>query len=177
MTPLQALFGGMVTGARPVPDKEQVIEYIMARLDPEYVMTLRQMDYANWWWGEQPAEVAALRTIERYEDRLKLAWDLARRGFRVDAAIAVWHWDPYAVQKLRKQYGYTWVPSLGMPPVLVAPGLTFPGLPSYDPNNPPPGAILVDPDPDAKADPANFFRKFDHAYLLTYAASNFGVAT
>jgi hypothetical protein len=31
-------------------------------------------------------------------------------------------------------------------PVQVAPGLSFPGLPGYDPKNPPPGSIKVTTD-------------------------------
>jgi hypothetical protein len=47
---------------------------------------------------------------------------------------------------MRQAAGYTWVPSAGQNPVEVAPGLGAVGnLAAYDPNNPPPGSIIVPP--------------------------------
>ncbi len=66
----------------------------------------------------------------------------------IDVPIDVWGWDRDKVMGMRRTYGYTWVPSLGMPPVEVAPGLAaFGNLRPYDPLNPPPGSILVPPEP------------------------------
>jgi hypothetical protein len=42
--------------------------------------------------------------------------------------------------------GYTWVPAGNQPSIPLGPGLTFPGLTAYDPDNPPPGSIKVTTD-------------------------------
>ena len=55
----------------------------------------------------------------------------------------MWHWDPLATMIVRHNQGFTWVPSALMAPVEVAPGLSFPGLASYDADHLPPGAIPV----------------------------------
>ncbi len=98
------------------------------------------------YWNAQPAAVQPLRTMANETQRAALAQQLASEGYKIDVPIMVWGWDAAKTTALRQSYGYTWVPSLGeQASVQVAPGLTFPGLPSYDPNNPPPGSILVPP--------------------------------
>lgn len=78
----------------------------------------------------------------------KLAADLARQGYLIDVPIQVWGWDPYLTMALRQSFGYTWVSSALLAPVMVAPGLPgFGTLPAYDPKNPPPGSIKVSLDP------------------------------
>jgi hypothetical protein len=95
------------------------------------------------YWAQQPPELQQLRTIKRVEDREQKAWELARKGFSVDADIMVYHKDPYMTMKIREGEGYTWVPAWGQSGIPLAPGLSFPGLPSYDALNPPPGSIRV----------------------------------
>ena len=98
------------------------------------------------YWNAQPAAVQPLRTMANETQRAELAQQLASEGYKIDVPIMVWGWDAAKTTALRQSYGYTWVPSLGeQASIPVAPGLTFPGLPSYDPNNPPPGSILVPP--------------------------------
>jgi len=82
------------------------------------------------------------------ESRTARAIALANKGFLIDTPIMIWGWDPYKVMVLRKQYGYTWVPSALQSPVQIAPGLSVPGstLTPYDPLHPPPGAIKVSTD-------------------------------
>ena len=94
------------------------------------------------YWAMQPPAVQALRDTPE-DQRLGLAQQLAQRGYTIDAPIMVWGWDPLVTMTVRQNLGYTWVPSALQQPVSVVPGVNFPGLPSYDPNSPPPGSIRV----------------------------------
>jgi hypothetical protein len=104
------------------------------------------LNEADAYWATQPPEVQRLRDLSSESDRAELARQLAEEGFQIDVPIMVWGWDPLATMIVRQNQGYTWVPSAGMDPVSVAPGIGFPGLPSYDPAKPPAGAILVSTD-------------------------------
>jgi hypothetical protein len=95
------------------------------------------------YWATQPKEVQALKDIHDFATRRGLAQDLISKGYTIDFDIMVWGDDPYAAMKNRLGSGYTWVPSAGQNPIPVSPGLSFPGLPSYDPAHPPAGSILV----------------------------------
>jgi hypothetical protein len=95
------------------------------------------------YWATQPKEVRVLRTIDDFEERGTMARKLADQGFTIDYAIMVLRWDPYMTIKGRLEEGYTWVPSIKQNGLPVAPGITFPGLPSYDPHNPPPGSVIL----------------------------------
>lgn len=170
MGPLQMLFGGTVQG-KPTPSKSEVIEKLVASLTPDQKEAILRRVYEDYWWQQQPDEVKALRGIRDVEERRMKALELARKGFSIDAAIAVYGMDPLAITELRSSYGFTWVPSVGMSPIQVAPGVEFPGLPKYNPNVVPAGAIVVDKDPRSKVRVHDYFEKFDHAYLLTVAAS------
>ncbi len=97
------------------------------------------------YWNAQPAAVQQLRQITSEPQRQALATQLASQGYQIDMPIMVWGWDAAKTTALRQQYGYTWVPAMGQAPIQVAPGLNFPGFASYNPNNPPPGSILVPP--------------------------------
>lgn len=77
------------------------------------------------------------------DQRYAAAQQLANEGYTIDVPIMVWGWDPLATMIVRQNDGLTWVPSALQPNIPVAPGDTFPGLPSYDPNNPPAGSIQV----------------------------------
>ncbi|MBX9602182.1 MAG: hypothetical protein K2X35_14315 [Bryobacteraceae bacterium] len=107
-----------------------------------WMETTQTNSSADRYWARQPVEVQALRDAPAAE-RESMARDLAQRGFAIDTAIMVWGWDPERTMRLRMEYGYTWVPSALQPAVQVAPGLTFPGLPSYQADVIPPGAIRV----------------------------------
>jgi hypothetical protein len=75
----------------------------------------------------------------------------------VDVPIMVWGYGPTYTMTFCKSLGEAWEPSALTPPVEVLPGLVVPGMPSYDPNNPPPLAIKVSIDaadyPAYKASP------------------------
>lgn len=101
---------------------------------------------ADAYWYSQPAPVQELYYLHTENERDSLAHLLADAGYKIDVPIMVWGWDPLATMVLRQNGGYTWVPSAKMPNVQVAPGLNFPGLPSYDPNTIPDGAIIVSTD-------------------------------
>jgi len=95
------------------------------------------------YWAKQPAAVQQLRTINDQGQRTLLGTQLATQGYKIDVPIMLWGWDPSQVTSLRQSYGYTWVPSALQNPIEVAPGLSEPGLQTYDPNNPPAGSIAV----------------------------------
>lgn len=95
------------------------------------------------YWAAQPPEVQALMSLTSEAEKDTLAHDLADKGYKIDVPIMVWGWDPLSTMVVRRNQGFTWVPSANMSPVSVGPGLTFPGLPSYDPNTAPAGAIEV----------------------------------
>ena len=98
------------------------------------------------YWAAQPKEVQELRTIDDYVARGEKGQELAQKGFVIDSAIMLQRWDPYMTMKDRKEEGYTWVPALGQDGVPLAPGLSFPGMATYDAKNPPPGSIPVSTD-------------------------------
>jgi hypothetical protein len=102
-----------------------------------------QLSFDDAYWAKQPAAVQQLRDIQDPAQKTQVATELAQQGYAIDAPIMVWGWDPQITTQLRQSFGYTWVPSALQQPVEVAPGLTVPGLPSYDPAHPPPGSIAV----------------------------------
>ena len=95
------------------------------------------------YWSQQPAAVQQLRYMPKESDRQKLAEQLAGQGYSIDVPVMVWGWDAGETMSLRQSYGYTWVPSANNAPIQEAPGIQMPGLTAYNPNNPPPGSILV----------------------------------
>ena len=109
--------------------------------------TATQKQYQDNYWNSLPSQVQALRNLPADSpERIKLAQDLSKQGFSIDPQIMIQGEDPYMSIKNRMDAGYTWSPSLGQSVTSVAPGLTFPGLPSYDPNNPPAGSIPLNLD-------------------------------
>jgi len=107
-----------------------------------HAQSTTQQTFDQAYWAHQPPAVAALQNMQG-DVRTSTAMSLATQGNTIDVPIMVWAWDPYLVMLMRQQYGYTWVPSALMPPVTMAPGITVPGQASYDPANPPAGAIRV----------------------------------
>lgn len=105
------------------------------------------------YWASQPPQVAALNTLPvdcqnpTPTGRTNTAMALATQGFTIDGQIMLWGWDPYLVMSMRQMYGYPWVPSVLMPPITLAPGITQPGSTPYNPANPPKGAIMVSTNP------------------------------
>jgi len=99
--------------------------------------------YDDAYWAQQPPAVQQLRDITNYQARVDLGTQLAQEGYTIDVPIMVWGWDPSIVMASRQADGYTWVPSALQQPVEMAPGITVPGMASYDPNNPPAGSIRV----------------------------------
>jgi hypothetical protein len=95
------------------------------------------------YWAMQPPAVQALRTITDETARTTLAQQLAAQGYTIDVPIMVWKWDPLITMTIRQNSGYTWVPSGDQPNVPTCPNCDLPGLPAYDPNNPPAGSIAV----------------------------------
>jgi len=95
------------------------------------------------YWAHQPPAVRALRGQDTNPETIKKAMTLATQGYTIDVPIMVWGYNPVCMMGLRKDYGYTWVPSALQPNILIAPGLNMPGVPPYDPKNPPKGSIIV----------------------------------
>jgi hypothetical protein len=95
------------------------------------------------YWAMQPPAVQALRTIPDETERGVAAKQLADQGYTIDVPIMVWHWDPLITMTIRQNSGYTWVPSGDQAALQTCPNCDVPGLTHYDPNNPPPGSIMV----------------------------------
>lgn len=96
------------------------------------------------YWASQPTAVQSLQALpDASQERSAKAESLAKDGFKIDVPIMVWGWDAFKVMKLRKDYGYTWVPSALMPNITIAPGLMMSGTTPYDPSSPPSGSIKV----------------------------------
>ncbi len=100
--------------------------------------------YDDAYWAKQPAEVQELRDMQEPGERSAKVAELITKGYKIDVPIMLYGWGPHQTNQLRAAYGYTWVPSATMEGIIMSPGLHAPGYPDYDPNNPPPGAILID---------------------------------
>jgi hypothetical protein len=96
------------------------------------------------YWASQPPAVQALRGMTDEDQRAQVATELQQEGYTIDVPIMVWGWDPSITTSMRQSYGYTWVPAMGQTPLQMAPDLTGPWQ-AYNPNDPPPGSIIVPP--------------------------------
>jgi len=115
------------------------------------------MDQATFnpiYWAAQHHEVQALQSLGETPERMTRAVELAVKGFLIDTQIHAEGLDPFGEMEDRIAYGYVepstgrgWVPNLLQGDIPQAPGLHDPGLPVYDPSNPPAGSILVSLDP------------------------------
>jgi len=81
------------------------------------------------------------------DDVYKAANELAEAHYIIDRWIMVWGMDPYPAMLSRVQQGYTWYPSLLQPVPVLGPGVLYPNVPPYDPNNPPAGSVKISIDP------------------------------
>lgn len=96
------------------------------------------------YWASQPPAVQALRDLDDLDARQRLAGELMGAGYKIDVPIMVWGWGAQNTTNLRQAYGYTWVPHAMQEAIKIAPGLSMPGVDSYDPHNPPPDSIPVE---------------------------------
>lgn len=103
---------------------------------------------ADIFWLYFPVEVRALRDMEPKE-RFPYAMDLLAKGFLIASDVMMYEVDPITWINLCYNQGYRWAPAMGEPNVPVAPGVDFPGMPSYDAKNPPRRSIPVSLDPAA----------------------------
>lgn len=94
------------------------------------------------YWSLQPPAVQVLRTLAP-EARFDKAQELLQQGYLIDYPIMVLGWGPLKTMLARHNAGYTWVPSFMQTTPQMIPGMSFPGVPVYDPNNPPPRSIPV----------------------------------
>lgn len=101
------------------------------------------LQFDDRYWASQPPAVQALRNIDDQGQRSILAAQLAASGYKIDAPIMVWGWDPAKVTNLRQGMGYSWVPSAFQNPIAEAPGVDDHGSQPYDPTNPPSGSVAV----------------------------------
>ena len=137
----------MTPDGKPLPPSLGPIHIIQPKLIPPVPQAAKApRNESERYWASQPKAVQALQDIEDPTARKLKAWDLAIQGYTIDVPIMVWGWDPQYTMELRKNYGYTWVPSALQDTVKIAPGLQMPGVTPYDPNNPPPGSIRVNTD-------------------------------
>lgn len=96
----------------------------------------------NIYWAAQPPAVRALRGMDPTLVGIA-AKKLADQGYIVDVYIMVYQYDAVTAMGIRQNNGFTWVPSADQPNIPTMPGCSVPGLPNYDPNNPPAGSIKV----------------------------------
>jgi hypothetical protein len=109
--------------------------------------TATQKQYVDNYWNSLPSEVQALRNLPaNSQERINLAQKLSNQGFVIDPQIMIEGQDPFFSIKSRMDAGYTWSPALGQPNIPTPPGITFPGLTPYDPNNPPKGSVPLNLD-------------------------------
>jgi hypothetical protein len=94
------------------------------------------------YWALQPPAVRVLRDLHP-EARSEKAQELLQKGYIIDYPIMVLGWGPLKTMLARHNAGYTWVPSFMQTVTQVIPGMNFPGVPPYDPSNPPPRSIPV----------------------------------
>ena len=80
------------------------------------------------------------------EARFEAAQTLLQQGYLIDYSIMVLGGGPLKTMLARHTVGYTWVPSFMQTTPQMIPGMSFPGVPIYDPNNPPPRSIPVNYD-------------------------------
>lgn len=104
------------------------------------------MTFNQRYWNAQPKPVRDMRNLSGAALE-NAARNLAAVGYKIDVPIMVWGFDPLATMVQRQIDGYTWVPSGLQDSIPIGPGLTFPGRPIYDPENPPEGSIKVSTDP------------------------------
>jgi hypothetical protein len=95
------------------------------------------------YWAHQAPDVRALKDVADPSERAQRAASLAMQGLQIDVPIMAWGFDPYLTMKMRRDYGFTWVPTATQPRVTIAPGLSAPGATPYDPDHPIPGSIKV----------------------------------
>ena len=102
-------------------------------------VTATDQDY----YASRPLPVQTLFPMDQGGARQAAAAALAAQGYPIDNEIDACAQSPMMIMYFRLLYGYKWVPTALGAPVLLPPGLSFSGLPSYDPNKPPPGSITV----------------------------------
>lgn len=114
-----------------------------------------QTTYNSSYMASLPPQLISLIALPNIEQRMNQAIELTNQGFLIDGSIMVYAQDPYLTMELRYNSGYTWTPSFMQPPLQTAPGIPpLAGMKPYDPDNPPPGSILVYwPNPPAPITP------------------------
>lgn len=94
------------------------------------------------YWANKPPQVRALRGMDAYQVALA-AKQLFDQGFIIDIPIMMYQEDPVTAMGRRKEVGMTWFPSGPSTGTVLLPGLSFPGIPPYDPSKPPANSIKV----------------------------------
>ena len=140
---IQIVYGDRAPKIEPEPERNPVtptpITVVPATPAPPAGNPLFDAAY----WAHQPPAVQALKNIADPSARQAAALQLATQGYTIDVPIMIWLWEPSLVMQMRQADGYTWLPSALMPPIQVAPGIVQQGFITYDPANPPAGAIIV----------------------------------
>lgn len=99
----------------------------------------RVKNEAEAYWASQPPAVQELMYLNSEAKRMELAHELADKGYLIDVPIMVWGWDPLSTMIVRRNQGYSWVPSAKMTPAQAAPGYVG----AQDQSFIPPGGIPV----------------------------------
>lgn len=103
-----------------------------------------QADFANEYWNAQPTPLQAARNSPLTQTQCDA---FLAQGLVVDYEIMQLGWDPFLVMLQRLTCGYVWFPNESMPPVTLVPGLQLAGFVTYNPTDPPNGAISVSLNP------------------------------
>lgn len=138
------------------------------------------------YWASQPPVVRALRALDSSEAPLA-AKQLSDQGYKIDVAIIAYQFDPVTTMGIRQNSGFTWVPAGNQAQIPTMPNCPMPGLPNYDPNNPPVGSIKVSidaadypafdpPPPPPPALPTNIVGAREFANVYTYGPGAWSTA-
>ena len=104
--------------------------------------TLTPQIYHDHW----PKPVRDMMDLADDAQRYVQAKLLAEKGYQIDAECMIYKMEPAIIMGIRMNQDFTWIPhdpwgSQSYLPTM--PGADLPGLPPYDPKNPPPGSIRV----------------------------------
>ncbi len=113
---------------------------------PAWAQTDQQKFDAAYFAAQPPSVQAVMKmpvgNSAELTAREQAAVAAAQKGALIDGEIVGWGFDAFQTMLKYQSYGYTWINNI-LQPAPLPPGLSFPGFPAYDSNNPPAGSIKV----------------------------------
>jgi len=114
-----------------------------------------QAQFDSAWWAAQDPRIQAFKNQPILPStqgaRQTALVTLAHEGCVVEPVVLLQGWDPWYLYNWAQPLGYTWVPSILMGPVELAPGLSQGSVPTYNPMMIPQGGIYLTLDMDLLA--------------------------